>query len=122
MVQRPSSTKSITPNGHSSKSQSDVKGVSFLLLSIQASLQQLGADKLCSTIMEECVASFQKRHNLTDGDLPERIVWKESSLEALLRLLDYLRAEVKEQLNDQACAQQLSLCVDQLTKSHQLSP
>jgi hypothetical protein len=72
--------------------------------------------------MEECIASFQKRHNLTNRDMSEGIFWTETSLDALLRLLDYLRAEVRDQLNDQRCAQQLSLCIDRLTEARRPSP
>jgi hypothetical protein len=99
-----------------------MKSMLFLLLSIRASLQQHGAGARCSTIMEECIASFQKRHNVTNRDMSEGIIWTETSLDALLRLLDYLRAEVMDQLNDQRCAQQLSLCIDRLTEARRPSP
>jgi hypothetical protein len=122
MNQRLNRNEIITPNGHSTKSRSDIKGVLFLLLSIRASLQRHGVDGHCSTIMQDCIASFQKRYNLTDEDMSEGIVWTETSIEALLRLLDYLRAEVKEQLNDQSCAQQLSLCIDRLMDASRVSP
>lgn len=90
----------------------------FLLLSISGSLQQHGVGERCSPILQECIASFQKRHKLTDRDMSEGDVWTETSLEALLRLLDYLRAEARDQLNDHRCAQQLSLCIDSLIEAN----
>ena len=42
------------------------------------------------------------------------IVWKETSVGALLRLLEYVHREVSERLQDWHCAEQLETCIDHL--------
>jgi hypothetical protein len=96
----------------SSELQSNAKGVLFLLLSARASLLRRGADAVCLRTMEDCVASFRMQHNLTDEDANEGILWEETSVGALLRLLEYVHREVSESLQDRRCAEQLELCIE----------
>ena len=42
------------------------------------------------------------------------IVWKETSVGALLRLLEYVHREVSERLQDWHCAEQLETCIEHL--------
>ena len=74
---------------HASERQSNVQGVLFLLLSARASLLRHGADDECLRTMEDCVSSFRLQHNLTDGEVNEGILWEETSIAALLGLLEY---------------------------------
>jgi hypothetical protein len=62
--------------------------------------------------MEDCVASFRMQHNLTDEDANEGILWEETSVGALLRLLEYVHREVSESLQDRRCAEQLEFCIE----------
>jgi hypothetical protein len=114
MAQRTTKGAFTTQHSYSDISRSDVKGMLFLLLSIRASLQLHGAGEDCAAILKECIASFQQRYDLSDDDMTEAIVWTETSFNALLRLLDYLRAEASDQFNDHRCAQQIALCIDRL--------
>ena len=98
----------------SNELQSNTKGVLFLLLSARASLLRHGADDACLRTMEDCVASFRMQHSLTDEDTKEGILWKETSVGALLRLLEYVHGEVSESLQDRRCAEQLELCIEHL--------
>ena len=61
--------------------------------------------------MEECVASFRVQH-----DLPHEagIVWKETTVSALLRLLEYVHGEVSERLQGWRCAEQIETCIEHL--------
>jgi hypothetical protein len=67
--------------------------------------------------MEDCVSSFRVQHNLTDEDANEGILWEETSVEALLRLLEYLQGEVNDTLRDRRCAERLKLCIDHLKEA-----
>ena len=95
-----------------SESQGNAKGVLFLLLSARASLLRHGVDDECLRIMEECVASFRARHDLTHENTNAGILWKETSVSALLRLLEYAHGEVSERLQDWRSAEQLETCID----------
>jgi hypothetical protein len=97
-----------------SELQGNAKGVLFLLLSARASLLRHGADDECSRTMEECVASFCMQHDLTHENTNAGIVWKETSVGALLRLLEYVHGEVSERLQDWRCAEQLETCIEHL--------
>ena len=96
-----------------SELQSNAKGVLFLLLSARASLPRHGADDECLRTMEECVASFRMQHDLTHENIPG-IVWKETSVGALLRLLEYVHGEVSERLQNWRCAEQIETCIEHL--------
>ena len=98
----------------SSELQSNAKGVLFLLLSARASLLRRGADAACLRTVEDCVASFRMQHDLTDENTNAGIVWKETSVGALLRLLEYVHREVSESLQDRRCAEQLESCIEHL--------
>jgi hypothetical protein len=100
------------PYLHASELQSNVKGVLFLLLSARASLLRHCTDKLCLRTIEDCVSSFRVQHNLTDEDADEGVLWEETSVEGLLRLLEYLQGEASDTLHDQRCAEQLKLCIE----------
>jgi hypothetical protein len=58
------------------------------------------------------VSSFRAQHNLTDEDADEGVLWEETSVEGLLRLLEYLQGEASDTLHDQRCAEQLKLCIE----------
>jgi hypothetical protein len=103
-----------------SELQSNVKGVLFLLLSARASMLRHGADAACLRAMEDCVASFRMQHNLTVEDANQGILWGETSVGALLRLLEYLHGEVSENLQDWRCAEQLELCIEHLKEERVL--
>ncbi|MGC2220192.1 MAG: hypothetical protein WA645_21375, partial [Pseudolabrys sp.] len=68
--------------------------------SARASLLRHGADDECLMTMEECVASFRKQHDLTNENTNAGIPWKETSVGARLRLLEYVHGEVSERLQD----------------------
>jgi len=104
------------PQSPSSEQQANVKGIFLLLLSCRSSLLRHRADDVCAKIIDECIATFQARHNLSDHDSSEAIVWEETSVVALVRLLEYLCGELSEQLGDQDCADRLKLCIEYLTQ------
>ena len=100
--------------------ESNAKGVLLLLLSASASLLRDGANEACLKTIEDCVASFRMQHNLTDEDANEEILWEETSVGALLRLLEYVHDEVSEGLQDGRCAAQLELCIEHVKEEYLL--
>jgi hypothetical protein len=94
--------------------KSDVRAIFFQLQSAKASLVRLYPDEICLGIMDDCIASFQAQHTPSEQTPSEGILWEETSMEALLRLLEYLHREIDEVLHDQPSAKQLRLCTDRL--------
>jgi hypothetical protein len=98
----------------SNELESNAKGVLLLLLSARASLLRHGASEACARTMENCVASFRMQYKLTGEDANDGILWEETSVGALLRLLVYVHGEVSKSLRDRRCAEQLKLCIEHL--------
>jgi hypothetical protein len=101
---------------HIDSIESNVRAILFQLLSAKVSLLRLYPDEICLGIMDDCIASFRAQHNLADRESSEGIVWEETSVEALLRLLEYLHGEINESLQDRPSAKQLRLCIDRLAQ------
>lgn len=105
------------PYAHASEQQSSAQGVLFMLLSAKASLVRHGAGEECLRTMEDCVSSFRLQHNVSDGEANEGIMWEETSIPALLRLLEYAHGEVTDTLRDRRCAEHLELCIEHLKET-----
>jgi hypothetical protein len=103
--------------------QARALGMLELLLSAQASALLHCVDETCLARLNECVERLRATHELsTAGKRDDEIMWTESSLSGLLRLLVYLQAEATESLNDAVCASHLQECVSHLMHTHRLSP
>ena len=61
--------------------------------------------------MDDCLSSFRLQHNVSDGEANEGILWEETSIAALQRLLEYAHGEVTDSLSPQRCAEYLKLCI-----------
>ena len=96
--------------------ESNVQAIFFQLLSARASLLRLYPEEICLQFMDDCVASFKAQHRLIDEETKEGIVWEETSMEALFRLLEYLYDEIDQGLKDHATANQLKLCIHRLAQ------
>lgn len=94
--------------------ESNVRAIFFQLLAAQASLLRLYPDEICLELMDDCIALFKEQHHLIDHDEREGILWEETSLETLLRLLEYLHREIAEELDDRRSAAELKLCINRL--------
>jgi len=101
-------------HAHANERQSSAQGVLFLLLSARASLLRHGAGQECLSTMDDCLSSFRLQHNVSDGEANEGILWEETSIAALQRLLEYAHGEVTDSLSDQRCAEYLKLCIEHL--------
>ncbi len=97
-------------------------GMLELLLSAQASAEFHRIDKTCMTRLEKCVERLRAAHALPRPEAGAELVWVESSLPGLLRLLVYLQAEASDGLRDAICSMHLQKCVSQLMRVHRLSP
>ena len=73
-----------------------------------------GAGQECLSTMDDCLSSFRLQHNVSDGEANEGILWEETSIAALQRLLEYAHGEVTDSLSDQRCAEYLKLCIEHL--------
>lgn len=105
-----------------SSEREDIIGVANLLLMAQASARVHCPDKVCISLMEQCIARLREcygvpRAHLGDGLRPREFI--EAS--ALLRVLRYVREEAIHTLNDERCADLLGQCIKRLTQTHQLS-
>jgi hypothetical protein len=96
--------------------ESNVRAIFFQLLSARVSLLRLYPEDICLGILDDCIASFKAQHNLIEKEASEGVLWEETSMEALLRLLEYLYGEINERVNDRPSAKQLRLCIDRLAQ------
>jgi hypothetical protein len=101
---------------HIDSIESNIRAIYFQLQSARASLTRLFPDEICLAIMDDCLASFKAQHNPREPEANESILWEETSMEALLRLFEYLHAEIDEGLHDRPSAKQLKLCMARLTQ------
>ena len=119
MSSEPKPAQIISPNANSGKIEA--RAILLLLMSAEASLQAHVCDADCINILKSCISRIQKQYSLTDRDVSEGIVWREASIGAILRLLDYVTWEVQEKLGDLQSVQELGLCIDRLTSPTKLS-
>jgi hypothetical protein len=102
------------------KPQADVLGVLQLLLSAKESVRHY-ADQTCAGLIERCISRLQRQHAISHFEPGARVDWPEASPSALLRLLEYARAELSDGLNDRLCGEQLTECIDRLMTIQQIS-
>jgi hypothetical protein len=102
--------------------RADVLGVLSLLLAARASIREYCGDGVCDRFVDECIAELQARHVLSAPDLDVCILDHRSSFDALLRMLDYLKAEITERLDDTVSGERLGKCIAHLMTSRKLSP
>ena len=101
-------------------SQADVLGVLQLLLSAKESVRHY-ADQTCAGLIERCIIRLQRQYAISRFEAGTRFDWPEASPPALLRLLEYARAELSDSLNDRLCGEQLTECIDRLMTIQQIS-
>jgi hypothetical protein len=105
------------PYAHANERPSSAQGVLFLLLSARASLLRHGAGQACLSTMDDCLSTFRLQHNVSDGEANEGVLWEETSIAALQRLLEYAHGEVTDSLSDWRCAEHLKLCIEHLKEA-----
>jgi len=101
-------------------SQADVLGVLQLLHSAKESVRHY-ADQTCAGLIERCISRLQRQHDIAHFKAGASLDWPEASPSALLRLLEYARAELSDGLNDRLCGEQLTECIDRLMTIQQIS-
>lgn len=95
-------------------------GVLQLLLSARESVRHY-ADPTCAGLIERCISRLQRQYAISSSEAASRFDWPEASPSALLRLLEYARAELSDCLNDRLCGEQLTECIDRLMSIQQIS-
>jgi len=101
--------------------ESDVQAILELLGSAQLSVESHG-DTFCAGILAQCAAQLRRRHGLSGTRQGGDPMWAESSLPALVHLLIYVQAEVKEKLRDPQCAAAIDRCIDRVLHTHRPVP
>jgi hypothetical protein len=112
---------SVAKSAYSDELLSDVSGILLLLRSAKLSLQSYAVGDACIESLSKCIGRIQEQYKLTEVGLKDGIVWKEATIDGILRLLDYVEAEVREKLDDRKSADEVRLCIDRLTSSQRLS-
>jgi hypothetical protein len=99
--------------------RSDVSGLLALLISAKLSLEKRSGANPCIGYLEACVTRLRRNYNLTDWGVDERAIQNKVSIDALLRLLEYVRAEVQDKLDEKQCVRELGFCIAHLTDTRQ---
>ena len=92
-----------------------------MLISARLSLQARAVESACIETLGRCIHGIQKEYNISESDLDEGLVWRETSFAGTLRLLEYVAGEVRERLNNPTTADEIALCVDALASQRRLS-
>jgi hypothetical protein len=96
----------------------DVLAILWLLGTAQVSVRNYG-DELCAGLLAQCAAQLRERYGLAEARSHDDL-WSESSLIALVHLLVYVQAEVRDKLDDISCALALSHCIERMLQTHML--
>lgn len=100
----------------------DIVSITNLLLMAQASAKAHCPDRVCLSLIEQCVARLLDRYGLSRPALGDALRMKEFvEIPALVRVLGYARSEAIHSLNDADCADLLGECIERLTKTHEMS-
>ena len=100
--------------------RADVLGIFSLLLSAKASAQRYCADSFCEQILDGCLSDLRARYVFSSENLGDSF-WRELSLAALLRLLEYIRGEVTDRLSDKELAKRIEECRAHLMQCNDFS-
>ena len=99
----------------------DILSITNLLVMAHASAQVHCPDRVCVSLMEQCIARLLERQGLARAALDGVRIKECVEIPALLRVLRYARTEALHGLNDSDCADLLGECIERLTKTHELS-
>jgi hypothetical protein len=100
----------------------DIVSITNLLLMAQASAKAHCPDRVCLSLIEQCVARLLDRYGLSRAQFGDGFRAKEFiEIPALVRVLGYARSEAIHSLNDSDCADLLGECIERLTKTHEMS-
>jgi len=102
--------------------RADAHSVLVLLNSARISLQAHAVEHTCVETLMACISRLQDQYDFTDGDVGGGIVWREASVTAILRLLDYVKGEILDKLNDEQCVDDISTCIDYLLMANHHAP
>jgi len=91
----------------------DVFGILLLLMSAKLSLETHGVG--CIDNLRRCIGGIQKRYDLQNCDFDDGTVCNKLRVDGIVRLLEYVQGEVRDQLNDEKSAYEIKICIDHLT-------
>jgi hypothetical protein len=100
----------------------DIVSITNLLLMAQASAKVRCPDRVCLSLIEQCITRLLERYGLSRTQLSDGLRVKEFvEIPSLLRVLGYARSEAIHSLNDADCADILDECIERLSKTHEMS-
>lgn len=100
-----------------------------LLGSARVAIKLGCGDEFAENLLDEGMSHLRQRYGLSveDSDrdmtlssLGDDLVWAKSSLQTLVRMLLYVKAEVAENLRDETCANLLTQCIDRILQTKKL--
>jgi hypothetical protein len=97
---------------------SDAAAILRLLGTAQASIKNHG-DAQCAHLLAECESDLRERYGLAALERRNDSARADSSIPALLHLLIYVQAEMRDKLGDAQCTHALTRCIDRLLHTHQ---
>jgi hypothetical protein len=101
-------------NAYSDQLRAEAHGVLVLLNSARISLEAHAVEDSCVATLMTCITRLQDQYDVSDGEVGAGIVWRQASVNAILRLLDYVKGEILDKLNDEQCVDEISMCIDYL--------
>lgn len=93
----------------------DVFGILLLLMSAKFALERHGVSVDCIDNLRQCVDGIRKRYDLQNCEFDDGIVRNKVRVDGIVRLLEYVRAEVRDKLKDEKSAHEIRACIDHLT-------
>lgn len=97
---------------------SDAAAILRLLGTAQASIKIHG-DALCAHLLAQCESDLRERYGLEALERRNDPARSDSSMPALLHLLIYVQAEMRDKLGEVQCTHALNRCIDRLLHTHQ---
>ena len=93
----------------------DLSGILLLLMSAKLSLETHGVGVCCIDTLRRCIGGIQQRHDLQDCEFDDGTVCDKVRVDGIVRLLEYVQAEVRDKLSDEKSAHEIRICIDHLT-------
>jgi hypothetical protein len=95
--------------------RADLSGILLLLMSAKLSLESHGVGVGCIDNLRRCIGGIQQRHDLQNCEFDDGTVCDKIRVDGIVRLLEYVHAEVRDKLNDEKSTHEIKICIDHLT-------
>jgi hypothetical protein len=96
----------------SDRLRSEVSAILVLLKYARLSLQARAGESAGLEGLNACIDRIQNVYHFDDQVVSEGIFWNEEGFAPVVRLLEYLKAEIAEKLRDEHSVAELEWCID----------